>query len=197
MISKLVMGVGVYSTGKFCSKINGTITKEYNLWVSMLRRCYSKEYLSRNPSYQGCEVSDNFKNFQYFAEWCNNQIGFNTEGYQLDKDAVFKGNKLYSEYTCFFVPKRVNQFFINRKRGRGEYPIGVSFSKSRQKFIATASNGLGKLVNLGGYTTPLEAFLQYKKYKESLGRVLAEMYCGYIHPTIVDKLNNYEVEITD
>ena len=43
----------------------------------------------------------------------------------LDKDILIKGNKIYSQDTCIFVPKAINSLFTNRKRFRGEYPIGV------------------------------------------------------------------------
>ena len=70
-----VFGVGILGT-KYPSKINSRNTKEYDLWSSMLRRCYSDNSKKKRPTYEGCEVSDNFKSYEYFYEWCNKQIGF-------------------------------------------------------------------------------------------------------------------------
>ena len=57
-----VYGVGVFGT-KYPSKINGVLTKEYVLWKNMLQRCYSDAYRNKRPTYEGCEVSDNFESY--------------------------------------------------------------------------------------------------------------------------------------
>ena len=74
-----VCGVGILGA-KYPSKVNDVKTKEYELWTSMLERCYSATLKKKYPTYEGCEVSDNFKSFEYFYEWCNKQIGSGNEG---------------------------------------------------------------------------------------------------------------------
>ena len=91
-----IHGVGVLGT-KYPSRVNGILTKECALWYSMLQRCYSNTYKKKQPTYEGCEVSDNFKSFEYFYEWCHRQIGFGSQDWHLDKDLLIKGNKIYSE----------------------------------------------------------------------------------------------------
>ena len=123
--SPSVCGVGVLGT-KYLSTVNGVKTKEYVLWKHMLERCYSDTYKKRQPAYEGCEVCDNFKSYTYFYEWCNKQIGFANEGWQLDKDLLIKGNKVYSENTCVFIPQEVNSLLTKSNKTRGEHLIGVS-----------------------------------------------------------------------
>lgn len=106
-MSKLICGVGVNS-GFYPATVGGKTVKQYSLWKSMLHRVYNPKFLLLNPTYVGCEVSLNFKDYTYFHDWCNQQVGFGLEGFQLDKDLLFKGNKVYSEDTCVFIPSIIN-----------------------------------------------------------------------------------------
>ena len=191
-----VYGVGVLGA-KYPSRVNGVITKEYGLWKSMLRRCYSDAYKKKQPTYEGCEVSENFKSYEYFYEWCNKQIGFGSEYWQLDKDLLVKGNKVYSEDSCVFIPKEVNTLLTKREALRGKHLIGVSWNKKANAFIATVSKSTGKREYLGSFDTELEAFNAYKKAKESFVKEQAEKWKGKIDDRAYEALMNYEVEITD
>ena len=115
----------VYSVGiigaKYPSRVNGVLTREYRLWMDMLRRCYSDGFRKKNQTYKDCEVSDNFKSYEYFYEWCNEQIGFGVEGFELDKDLLIKGNKIYNKNTCIFVPSEINLVLTKRTTSRGRH----------------------------------------------------------------------------
>lgn len=201
--NNLVWGVGVYLQGKYkgydstCGKKNG-MTKEYSLWSGMLQRCYTDyQKVGRNLTYAGCTVSDNFKNFQFFAEWCNQQIGFGEDDFHLDKDILIKSNKVYSEDTCCFLPKDINMMFNKKKKQRGAYPIGVSFHKRDKHYTSTVSVGKGKCVLLGQFDNPTDAFLAYKEGKETLVKEAATKWKDCIDPRAYEALMNYQVEITD
>ena len=86
-MKKLVQGVGI-NNGKYTATVDGKRRKEYALWVNMLDRCYNDKYQIKHPTYIGCTVSDNFKYYAYFFEWCQTQIGFNTKGYHLDLSLI-------------------------------------------------------------------------------------------------------------
>ena len=191
-----VCGVGILGA-KYPSKVNGRNTKEYNLWKNMLERCYSDTSKKKNPTYEGCEVSDNFKSYEYFYEWCNKQIGSDNEDWHLDKDLLFKGNKVYSETTCVFLPREINQLLIKRESLRGEHLIGVSWHKRDKAFMARVSKNTGKSEWLGYFTTELEAYNAYKVAKESFVKEQAEKWKSQIDERAYEALMNYEVEITD
>jgi len=192
----LLYGVGT-GARKYTSSIAGKHRFEYQLWKAMLRRCYSEKERHTRPSYDGCTVSENFKSFDYFYEWCQEQVGFGVNGFALDKDILIKGNKHYSEDTCVFVPKAVNQLLITKNSCRGNYPIGVSFEKSRDKFVAKCNRGARQTFNLGRFNTEIEAFLAYKKAKESYIKVVADNWKQDIDFRVYQALINYRVEITD
>ena len=191
-----VFGVGVLGA-KYSSRVSDVLTKEYVLWCDMLRRCYSDAYKKRKPTYEGCEVSNNFKSYEYFYEWCNNQFGFNNEDWQLDKDLLIKGNKVYSEATCVFSPQEINKVLVKREASRGKYLIGVSWNKKASAFVARVNKNKGKREYLGLFNTELEAFNAYKIAKESFIKEQANKWKSQIDPRAYNALMNYTVEITD
>ncbi len=193
MMTTLVQCVGI--NDRSCpAKVNGKITKEYNLWSSMLNRCYSKPFLENRPTYIGCSVSDNFKHYHLFHAWCQTQIGFEKEGYHLDKDLLVKGNKQYSEDTCVFIPKSLNLLITKRTLDRGLLPIGVS--KNGKGFRAQCSI-YGKDKSLGTFDTPELSFQAYKTFKEAYIKEQAELYKDSIEPRAYQALLNYEVSLDD
>ena len=191
-----VYSIGIVGT-KYPVSEGGVLTKEYVLWTGMLQRCYSDTYQKKRPTYEGCEVSDKFKSYEYFYEWCNKQVGFGNEGWQLDKDLLIKGNKVYSENTSVFIPSEINQVLVKRTALRGEYLIGVSWHKRDKTFIAQVSKRKGKPEYLGSFKTEIEAFNAYKVAKESFIKEQANKWKGKIDERAYDALMSYEVNIND
>ena len=191
-----VYGVGVIGD-KYPSKVNGVLTKEYKLWTSMLVRCYSDNSKKRRPTYEGCEVSDNFKSYEYFYEWCNKQVGFGVEGFELDKDLLIKGNKLYSEDSCVFIPVEINSLLVKRENMRGKYLIGVHWCNTKKVFVAQVSKNKGMQEHLGVFNTELEAFRAYKQAKETFIKEQANKFKSQIDDRAYEALMKYTVEITD
>ena len=190
-----VHGIGI--TGDSQVRVDGKHTKECRLWNNMLKRCYSVGCQKVRPTYIDCSVSENFRYLQYFKEWCNNQIGFNSvdekgKPFALDKDILVKGNRVYNEDVCVFVPQEVNLLFTKRDKSRGEYPIGVSFHKSRGMLTATLNNKY-----LGYFNTAEQAFQVYKTAKEAYIKEVANKWKDKIDPKVYEALMNYEVHIDD
>jgi hypothetical protein len=186
-----VCGEGYMGIGKYVSRHNGIKTKAYNKWIDMLKRCYSNKLQHRQPSYKGTEVCENWKCFQIFAEWFENN---NKEGFDLDKDILFKGNKIYSPETCCFIPREINTAFLKSDMRRGDFLIGVS--KPGKGFRAHLSIN-GKRVLQGNFKTELEAFKAYKTAKEIEIKRLADKWKSQITDQVYEALYNYQVEITD
>ena len=198
--STSVFGVGVLGV-KYPTKINGVITKEYVLWQSMLQRCYSDAYKKKYQTYEGCEVSDKFKSFEYFYEWCHSQIGFDNDGngnpFQLDKDLLIKGNKVYSEDSCVFLPQEINSLLVKCTASRGKHLIGVSWNNASKAFVAMVRKNKRKSEHLGYFKTELEAYNAYKQAKESFVKEQANNWKSQIDPRAYQALMNYKVDIDD
>ena len=191
-----VCGVGIIGT-KYPVSEGGRDTKDYALWKRMLERCYSDSYQKKRPTYKGCKVSDNFKSYEYFYEWCHSQIGFGVDGFELDKDLLIKGNKVYSESTCVFIPSEINLLLVKREASRGEHPIGVYWSKTNKAFIAQINKNKGMQEKLGLFKTELEAFNAYKQAKEAFIKEQANKWKDKIDERTYEALMNYQVNIDD
>lgn len=172
--------------------------KCYNTWMHMLSRCYSDIFQAKRPTYKGCTVCDEWLNYQVFAKWYyENYYELENEITNLDKDILFKGNKVYSPNTCVFAPQCINSLFIKSDAVRGSLPIGVRLDTRSMKFQARCNDGKRNRITLGSFDTPEEAFYAYKKYKEELIKEIADTYKGYIPDKLYKAMLKYEVEITD
>lgn len=196
---KEVYGVGYLGDENISHKTHPNI---YNHWQKMLQRCYDPYYINKQLTYKDCVVCKEWHSFKIFAEWYEeNYYNVFNQRMELDKDILYKGNKIYSPETCIFVPQRINNLFLKRQNNRGKYPIGVCLSKKTNKFSAQCSicteKGKGKRMWLGEYETIGEAFYSYKVFKENYIKQVADEYKNLIPNKLYEALYKYEVEIND
>lgn len=154
----LVCGVGINDHPTPVS-VNGKHIKAYSLWKDMLRRCYSVNCQKKNQSYLGCSVATEWHLFSNFERWfANNYI----EGFSLDKDILFPGNKVYGPDTCVFVSYAINNLLSDHSSTRGDCPLGVVFYKVNQNYGARIGVGTGTIQHLGCFKTPFAAHRAYQ-----------------------------------
>ena len=194
-------GKGYLGEGKYKMSINGKHTDEFDIWYEMLRRCYDPKFHKKHPTYKGCGVEEYLLNFQHMGEWLGeNYYEVPGETMCLDKDILYKGNKIYSRETCIVVPQRINTLFVKSDNARGDNPIGI-IPRPSGNYQAYCNNGYGKLICLGTYSTKEEAFQTYKVYKEKLIKEVIDSYEGKIpephYSRLRDAMYNYKVEIDD
>lgn len=188
-------GVGIVGYGEYSPVKDKRI---YKIWKSVLQRCYNEAFKNSCPTYRDISICKEWLHFQNFAEWCCKQKGFdskdgNGKSYQLDKDILVRGNKIYSPETCCFVPTEINCLFISCKKARGNLPIGVHRHKKCNKYSVNFRNSK----YLGGFKTPEEAFEVYKKLKEDCIKTTAKNYFGSIAEHVYEKLMVWEIKIDD
>jgi len=133
---KPIYGVGINDSNyQTQPTVNGVriACKFYTAWKNMMRRCYSKKYQAKQPTYIGCIVDPIWHSFMSFRKWMIQQ---DWEHNHLDKDILVPGNKIYSSSTCIFVSQEINNLLTGRAACRGKYPMGVSWDKEKCKFVA-------------------------------------------------------------
>ena len=128
---------------------------------------------------------------------CLDQVGYDKKGYHLDKDILTKGNKVYSEDTCVFVPNSLNQFLVSRVNFRGDNPLGVVFSKKMNLYHARVNDGFGKLKHIGFFENKIEAFNAYSVEKRIIGLNLSKFYDGCVDSRVIEALKDIHVDIGD
>lgn len=124
----------------------------YVTWRGLIQRCKDTAYHEKHKAYQGVEVCPEWRMFSEFRRWwLDNYV----EDFELDKDIMSDGVKIYSPETCIFIPKWLN-LFIKESNVTSGLPKGVLFEEERGKFKATLKH-LNKTINVGRYSTAEEA----------------------------------------
>lgn len=170
-------------------------SESYLKWHDMIHRCYNAKFHKRQPQYKGCTVCEEWLNYSNFKVWYdqNKIAGMSLD---LDKDILFKGNKVYSPETVAFVPHEINTLFLNGKKNRGDLPLGVHFDKDKCKYRAEMSF-MGRPIKLGWFDTAESAFTRYKEYKEDFIQDLAEQYRDILPYKVYEAMMNWKIEIDD
>ena len=191
-----VYGVGYMGNNpELKSSCNGKKCPIYDTWYRIIERCYSKKVHERFPTYIGCYTSEEFTDYSKWRIWYDN-YQYKHEGWQLDKDLLVKGNKIYSSETCVFLPHIINSVLTKSNKTRGKYLIGAYFDTHNNKFKAHISK-YGKNTTLGYFENEIDAHLAYKEAKEEYLKELAEEYKDMLDPRAYNALQNYVVDIDD
>lgn len=181
--------------GVYLRKVDGILTYEGMYHHKLMIRSTNSKYKQHRPTYADVTVSDKFRNFQYFAGWCNEQIGFGSDGFVLEKDLLVPNNKVYTEEVCVFVPDIINSFLtFNKTTKSNGLPVGVSWSETENCYKSYCAQLNGKNKTLGRFNNKAAAYEAYCKFKESMAHRLAEEYFGKIDDRAVYALINFKVD---
>ena len=162
----------------------------------MLKRAYNSDFKIKHPTYLNVTVEDSWHSYENFEKWYNeHHYEIDNEIMNLDKDILFKGNKIYSSETCVFTPCRINNLFVKCDALRGNLPMGVR--KNGKRYYASWYQNNEKIETPTMFDTPEEAFNAYKEFKENYIKQVADEYKDKIPQKLYDAMYKYEVEITD
>lgn len=187
-----VQGVGYIGYGPYKPFINSKMTKAYSVWTGIMSRVYNQRALELHPWYKGCSVVPEWHNFQNFAEWYYSNLPSEEGDFEVDKDLLYKGNRIYGPSQCVIIPHEINNEMVLSSGRRGDYPVGVYWKESRQRFIIK----MGKK-NIGETRTVEEGFAIYKEMKEKRYKQLAEKYKRVLTYQAYRALSSRTIEFTD
>lgn len=179
---RLVHGIGIYDSSERVKD-----NKCYLVWKSMLERSASPRWKRLYPTYADCSVCEEWKVYSRFKEWFDENY---VEGYDLDKDLLAQGTKVYSPHTCVFLPPEINKMILCKGKDNG-FKIGVY--KYRERYRAIINMGYTR--NLGLFDTEDEAHEAYVAAKKKHIKATALYYYsrGEISQRIYEALLNYSI----
>lgn len=177
---RLVHGVGINDLDYQVSRYRVEDGKQvaewncpfYNRWKEVLRRCHSVEFKRKCPTYRDVTCTKDWHVASRFVAWMQSK---QWEGRQLDKDIIFRGNKMYSPEACAFVLPATNSFVSGDTRDTNRYRLGA-YKKKSGRFQSCIGNPFtGKVIRLGTYTFAEEAHEAWRKQKEIFANQLAAL----------------------
>lgn len=182
----LVYGVGINDYVGNISE-HGIHIKSYKCWGRVLERCYDPKYKNKNPSYNDVIICDEWIKFSNFKTWFDANY---VDGFEIDKDILVQGNKIYSPDTCCFVPRRINTLLLNKQRTNTKGFIGISKDKTGRYSANVNMSGIRR--HIGYYDTPEQASLAYVKAKSEYSTKVATEYYnnGMISEKVRDAIIN-------
>lgn len=188
LYGKGYLGVGPYAP--YVKK--GEKTKAHDAWIRMFDRCYSEKFHDNHPTYVGCEVCDEWCDFQNFAKWFySNYYDVSGQSIEVDKDWLYIGNKIYCPERCCLAPNIINTCLLTHdKLINFDLPMGVSPTASG-RYKARCSE-YGKRKDLGTYDTPQEAEVAYWNFKIKYIEGLAEEYKNFIPNSLYDVMMKFK-----
>lgn len=154
--------------------------KSCQLWENIKLRstAFGKDYMiHRQESYKNCRCCDEWKDLRVFKEWFDNEEaqGRYKDGWELDKESVKQGNNLYSPEFCRFIPKEINCLLTTPSKCRKNNSLPTGVLKSRSGKYAARIVIDKKVIYLGTFDTPEEAFAEYAiKKKQQIMSILEE-----------------------
>ena len=159
-------------------------TQAYMTYANVVKRAKTGgEYQAKNPAYIG--TSNGFEDFQAFADWATQQIGYGVPGFELDKDLLVPGNKVYSQETCCFLPKEINTALIRDHSSKTSgFPVGI-YRHNKNGLVAKTSIR-GKLVHLASTPTSTETDIAH------LVQIYEEAKQLYLHTLAVEHQQNLD-----
>lgn len=165
---------GIYNTS--CG--DNRPTECYSRWRGIVNRCFSPK---RRESYKECLLSEDWSDFQDFAEWYHTNP-YQRVDYDIDKDLLIINNKIYGPDTCVFLPKVINtNLIIIKNNVEFDYPFIKRHPYTDNRFMPSLKcKELG--IGYKTYKTQEEAFQAAMLAKEHKIKLLAEDYKDSIDP---------------
>lgn len=157
-------------TGKYKSRQDGKKTPAYLTWRGIIYRC--------KKGYYGASVCEEWKDFQNYAEWYYSQKHAGKDGFEIDKDLLGNGSKVYSSGNCCLLPAALNSFLSSYMRKPvSKYGKGIRKDSANYRVTVELSN---RDICLGMYRSLEDAQMEYSHTKRQQLQDLVDKYSSFL-----------------
>ena len=160
------------------------LTQAYKTWTGIIDRCYRPGHEEKFKAYADCSVCEEWKYFSNFKKWFDENY---IEGFDIDKDILIKGNKVYSPEACSFVPRIINLLFAKNKKRKSNLPRGVKYRKYGNRYSAEISIE-GKIKFIGYFKDVDSAAEAYNQARKEYILEIAEKYKDKLKPNVYEAI---------
>lgn len=189
--NRLLFGIGFLGEGFYKAIRFKKYVIEYSTWYLMMKRCYCPKHHKIAPSYIGCSVSEEWHNFQNFASWYCRQKQYGQKGWELDKDILTQGNKVYSPENCCLLPKSINSTVAISRSTNSGLPVGIGIQNSKKNPYRVKLHG----AHVGMYPTVEQAYTVYKSLKEEAVKEIASKWKDKLDVNVFEALMTWKVDL--
>lgn len=167
--------------------------KLYNIWISMIGRCYNKnDKAYKYYGEKGITIDRRWHCFEYFLEDVIKLKNYNENLtkkslIELDKDLlqlnVETSKKVYSKETCIWIPKRTNNNIqiveTNIDKNTSSKYVGVCYLPKSGHY-QTSININKKQTYIGTFLTEIAAANAYNYYAQKHNNELIQNNCPFM-----------------
>ena len=177
----------------------------YQVYNAIYTRCYDgEEKDSVHKCYDGAYMCQKWLDDpESFVDWFLDKMYYiPNESMAVDKDLFGNGSKMYGEETCCILPQVLNTMLTNCKKhdnplwkDAAYLPLGVRYNEKTNMYHGEITLfGQDETVVLDEWTTPEEAFAEYKDIKQKDIFIMATRYRNYLPRETYEALIKYDVK---
>lgn len=152
-----------------------------SMWYAINSRCLEGgAHQKKRPKYVGC--TNCFSSIDDFKDWAMSQPGFglrdsNGKRFNLDKDLILPGNKVYCREYCSLIPARINTLMLDcGAASSGDLP-GAAWHPASNRYQARVQTFNGRKY-LGIFKDKESAHAAWRAAKASVIREAVLWYSG-------------------
>jgi len=169
----------------------------FQVWCGLRTRTLDDDFKQEHKSYIDCSLCEEWMCMQNFCDWAEStKPKDNSIRWELDKDLLIEGNRLYSPETCCWLPKEIN-LFLSKMSEKAIYPktladggvvYRVFVREGKEKQVEKGSHYIGTYYS---YEMAVDKWRWVKKQRLN---ALIQQYRHLMSDVVIERLSALNIE---